>query len=65
MKIKDIIGTLDYDTIIKVTNRKDGVVFRGYSDEMSEEIADFRIVSVKVFNNDVTKVTGFEIWAVK
>ncbi len=65
MKIKDIIGALDCDTIIKVTNRRDGVVFRGYSDEMSEEIANFRIVTVKTFNNEVTKVTGFDIWAVR
>lgn len=66
MKIRDIIGTLDYDTNIRITNRKEGLVFRGDADDMPMDYLDYRIVTIKIHEYDAQSAPAeFEIWAVK
>ena len=51
MRIKDLYGVLHFDTMITISNKRDGEIFRGYSEEFTDELMEYRVVVVKATDN--------------
>ena len=62
-RIKNLYGVIDCDNIVRVSNRRQGEVFKGYFDEMPTEIGEYLVVVIRSAFDPDTNMTMIEIKA--